>query len=238
MCQLIVVKVMTMMSQPRFRFEKKSRIPEETMFRNKKSRKNERGQNFVELALTLPIILVLFFGMIEIGFAVRSYIVVANSAREGARFGARGVHTPLSDIFSIVDTSLSSGVSADYFGPDANTTIIVTQIDIDVDGSYLIYDRLVHGDLTVVSEICEPKDKPCGVGRLEVEDFINANVTFNTYPELCNTSLGCQGDFVVVEVFHLQDTAILSGFAREIIPYPFPINSNAVMSILHRRAPS
>lgn len=208
------------------------------MFRSKKSQKNERGQNFVELALTLPIILVLFFGMMEIGLAIHSYVIVANAAREGARFGARGVHVPLNDIFSIVDTGLSSGIAADYFGSDANTTIIVTQIDIDEDGSYLIYDRLVHGDLPVVSEICEPKDKPCDVSRLDVEDFIDANLTFNAYSELCNVTSGCQGDFVVVEVFHLQDTAILSGFAREFIPYPFPINSSAVMSILQHRAPS
>lgn len=208
------------------------------MFPNKKSQKKERGQNFVELALTLPIILLLFFGMIEIGFATHSYVVVANAAREGARFGARGVHVPLSDIFTIVDTGLSSGITADYFGSDANTTIIVTQIDIDVDGSYLIYDRLVHGDLPAASEICEPKDEPCGVGRLKVEDFIDANLTFNAYSELCNATAGCQGDFVVVEIFHLQDTAILSGFAREFIPYPFPINSSAVMRVLHHRAPS
>ncbi len=208
------------------------------MFRSSNSRDGERGQNFVELALTLPIILLLFFGMIEIGLATHSYIVVANAAREGARFGARGVHVPLSDITSVVETGLSKSISVEFTGAEANTTIIVTQIDIDQDGSYVIYDRVIYGDLTVTSAICEPIDAPCASGKLELQDFIDANMSFNASPELCQDTGGCNGDFVVVEVFHSQDTAILSGFAREIIPYPFSINSRAVMRVLHRRVSS
>lgn len=208
------------------------------MFRSKRAPNKERGQNFVELALTLPIILVLFFGMIEVGLAIHSYVVVANATREGARFGGRGVHVPISDITSVVETGMSKSISVELTGADANTTIIVTQIDIDADGSYVIHDRSTYGDLPVVSEICEPADKPCDVSRLDVEDFIDANLTFNAHSNLCQAGTGCKGDFVVVEVFHLMDTSILFGFAREIIPYPFPINSTAVMRVLHQRASS
>jgi hypothetical protein len=207
------------------------------MLRRRSVRLKEKGQNFVELALTLPIIIVLFFGMIEIGLATQSFLVVANSAREGARFGARGVHVPMKDIIAIVETSMNKSIAADYFGSDANTTVIVTQIDLDEDGTYTIYDKLVHGDLAVASEICEPMDQPCGVDRLDLQDFIDANLTFNAYSELCQSDSGCNGDFVVVEIFHLQDTAIVSGLVRDFIPFPFPINSSAVMRILHHRAP-
>jgi hypothetical protein len=220
-----------------FKFTRMKEV-EVRMMRCRKSQNGDRGQNFVELALILPIILVLFFGMIEVGFAVHSYVIVANSAREGARFGARGVHVPLSDITGIVETSMSKSISADYFGSDANTTIIVTQIDLDEDGSYVIYDRLIHGNLPVVSKICEPSATPCDVSSLEVQDFIDANLTFNAYPELCRASAGCIGDFIVVEIFHSHESPILSGFARELIPHPFQINSSAVMRVLHHRAPS
>jgi hypothetical protein len=208
------------------------------MFQRRFNRLNEKGQNFVEMALTLPIIIVLFFGMIEIGLATHSFLVVANSAREGARFGARGVHVPMNDIIDIIETSMNQGLGADYFGSDANTTVIVTQIDIDDDGTYTIYDKLVHGDLAVVSAICEPHDAPCGVDLLELQDFIDANNTFNAHPELCESTFGCKGDFVVVEVFHLQETSVVSGLVRDFIPYPFPINSSAVMRVLHTRASS
>ena len=46
-----------------------------------------RGQSLVELALTLPVILVMLFGIIELGRAFLIYSEVSNAAREGARYG-------------------------------------------------------------------------------------------------------------------------------------------------------
>ena len=49
-----------------------------------------QGQSLVELALIFPILLLFFVGLIEVGWALHSYLVVANANREGARFAARG----------------------------------------------------------------------------------------------------------------------------------------------------
>lgn len=46
---------------------------------------NERGQALVEFIIVLPVLLVLVFGIIEFGNAWRTYQVVTNTAREGAR---------------------------------------------------------------------------------------------------------------------------------------------------------
>ena len=48
----------------------------------------ERGQALLEFALVVPIFLVLVFGIIDFGWALRSWITVTNAAREGARIGA------------------------------------------------------------------------------------------------------------------------------------------------------
>lgn len=48
-------------------------------------RRRGRGQSLVELALALPLLLVLVFGIIEFGVAFRTYQIVTNVAREGAR---------------------------------------------------------------------------------------------------------------------------------------------------------
>ncbi len=45
----------------------------------------DRGQVLIEFALVLPMLLVLFFGIIEFGNAWRIYQLVTNTAREGAR---------------------------------------------------------------------------------------------------------------------------------------------------------
>lgn len=52
-----------------------------------KRRGKRRGQSMVELALVLPILLLIVLGLIEFGRAFFIYTVVSNAAREGARFG-------------------------------------------------------------------------------------------------------------------------------------------------------
>ena len=95
-----------------------------------------QGQSFVEMAVILPLILLVFFGMVEVGFAAHSYLIVTNASREGARFGSRGVHVPTDEISTVVETALENGLDIIYDGADANTTIIITQIDIDENGTY------------------------------------------------------------------------------------------------------
>jgi hypothetical protein len=53
-------------------------------------RARQRGQSAVELALIAPFLLLLMLGTVEIGNALNSYVTLVNSAREGARLGARG----------------------------------------------------------------------------------------------------------------------------------------------------
>lgn len=45
----------------------------------------ERGQAVIELALTLPLLLVIVLGIFDFGFMFQRYEVVTNAAREGAR---------------------------------------------------------------------------------------------------------------------------------------------------------
>ena len=52
-----------------------------------RGRELERGQSLVEFVLALPILLVIVFGIIEFATAWRTYQVITNVAREGARFG-------------------------------------------------------------------------------------------------------------------------------------------------------
>lgn len=49
-------------------------------------RQSEQGQSLVEFALTLPVLLLLVLGTIDIGMGFRTYIALSNAAREGARW--------------------------------------------------------------------------------------------------------------------------------------------------------
>ncbi|MGE5418106.1 MAG: TadE/TadG family type IV pilus assembly protein [Acidobacteriota bacterium] len=52
--------------------------------------KSNRGQSLVELAIVLPILLVLIFGIVEFGRVLSAYLIIENLARDGARYGAVG----------------------------------------------------------------------------------------------------------------------------------------------------
>jgi Flp pilus assembly protein TadG len=54
------------------------------------SRKRERGQAFVELAIAVPLLFILVFAVIEFGLIISDQETVTHAAWDGARVGARG----------------------------------------------------------------------------------------------------------------------------------------------------
>lgn len=52
--------------------------------------RSSRGQAILELALVLPVLLLLVFGIVEFGRIFHAYLVVTQAAREGARVGVVG----------------------------------------------------------------------------------------------------------------------------------------------------
>jgi hypothetical protein len=53
-------------------------------------RRGRRGQSLVELALAMPVLLIMLSGLLEFGFALNQYLNALDAAREGARFAADG----------------------------------------------------------------------------------------------------------------------------------------------------
>ena len=49
--------------------------------------KRQSGQALVELALVLPLLLILAFGIVEFGLLMYNKAVITNASREGARVG-------------------------------------------------------------------------------------------------------------------------------------------------------
>lgn len=62
-----------------------------------RAQRTSRGQGLVEFALVLPVLLLIFMGILDFGRAIFAYNSLANAAREGARV-------------AIVDQSVVGGV--------------------------------------------------------------------------------------------------------------------------------
>jgi len=50
--------------------------------------KHERGQSLVEIAISLPVIILLLLGTIDFGMAIFSYAIIRDAAQEGALYGS------------------------------------------------------------------------------------------------------------------------------------------------------
>lgn len=198
---------------------------------------SERGQNLVEITLLLPILLVVFFGMIEVGWWVHRYITVATAAREGARYGSRGLHLPTAEIADVTRVAIAGSMSVILEGSDANTTIIVTEVDVDPDGTYTVYETTTLGVLPVSSAICFVD--PCDSDSINLKIVRDENVTFNGNPILCTEvpAIGCRNDLVVVEIFHRHKLVLGTVFATEFLPTVIPVDAQGVMRVLVERPP-
>ncbi|MBC8333207.1 MAG: pilus assembly protein [Anaerolineae bacterium] len=51
-------------------------------------RKHDSGQSFIELALVIPLLLMLIAGLVEVGFFIHSYLTLLDLTREAARFAS------------------------------------------------------------------------------------------------------------------------------------------------------
>jgi hypothetical protein len=201
--------------------------------RFRKSSDSRRGQNFVELALLLPPLLVLLMGMMEIGFLIHSYSSVAVAAREAARFGARGLHLTLDEIADVAWTAMEVSLQAN----ESNTAIIVTEIDIDPDGSIVRNKSKKFGTIDAVSEVC--LTEICAPGLIDVDAMQDENAAFSADAERCSESagFGCRNDFVIVEIFFDHDLKMATPFVDFFLELPVRIDQQGIMRVLVRRSP-
>jgi hypothetical protein len=55
---------------------------------NARQRRKTRAQSLVEFAITLPVLILLFAGLVEFGFALNFYLSLMDATREAARFAS------------------------------------------------------------------------------------------------------------------------------------------------------
>jgi hypothetical protein len=104
------------------------------------------GQSVVELAVTLPVLLIVMLGMINLGILVNAQIILTQAAWEGARAGATLTDPPNGD------AEITGAVQAALIGLDASA------VQIDIDPAQNEYPRDQPGPL--------PRGHPLSV-RLE-----------------------------------------------------------------------
>lgn len=78
------------------------------------SQDKEKGQNLVELALLMPVMILLLALLLDVGRAFNAYMVITNAAREGARYGSQSPDHPS----GIVQTARAEAARGGLVGAD------------------------------------------------------------------------------------------------------------------------
>jgi Flp pilus assembly protein TadG len=73
--------------------------------------RDDRGAELIEMAIVLPILLMVFAAIIDFGFLFQRYEVVTNAAREGARLATLPNYTVVDVQARVADYLASSGLS-------------------------------------------------------------------------------------------------------------------------------
>jgi hypothetical protein len=101
----------------------------------------EAGQSLVEMALIMPLLLLMLLGVLEVGWALRGYLVLSNANREATRFSARGRYldfnqtTPNAIGYPLVVShtlaSLAGQLPVDLYPDSTNGGIIISHYVVD-----------------------------------------------------------------------------------------------------------
>ena len=95
-----------------------------------KPKVNEKGQNLVELALILPLILVILIGVLDLGRIFFAQIAVANAAREGVRYLTTHPADGLGNTFIKTKEAASDQASFSGLNLDSSKFTVVAECDI------------------------------------------------------------------------------------------------------------
>jgi hypothetical protein len=100
-----------------------------------RSRRAIRGQSLVEVALLLPVLLVVLVAAIDLGRVLDASIVLSNSARTGARFGSIYPADHGSIRIRVIDWANNSGL--------VFTGVVLTTSNVDISSSTYPGDPIV-----------------------------------------------------------------------------------------------
>lgn len=121
----------------------------------KKYIKNEKGQSIVELAILLPIILIILMGVFESGRVMNAYLIINHASREGARSASLGdSDTEILETVSLSSNTLNSSNMSVTISPSSRNRgdSVTVNIGYDVDIIVPIIESIIPNPFHIETE--------------------------------------------------------------------------------------
>lgn len=119
--------------------------------------RGQRGFSAIEMVITLPFLLILFVGVIELGYGLIQYLTLTKLVQNGARYAVTSItgtgnpnfndETVKAAIRCVVVTNSSSDLSADTCDVDENKPIKnlhPSDVTITADNNFVQVDAAYH----------------------------------------------------------------------------------------------
>jgi len=122
-----------------------------------KKLRDGKGQALVELAIMLPLILIILMGIFEFGRVFNAYLIVSHASREGARSAVVGdgdteIITTIKDsLFYLDPTKLTINLSPNESMRSRGSSVTVS-LRYDIDIIVPIIDSIIPNPLTLESK--------------------------------------------------------------------------------------
>jgi Flp pilus assembly protein TadG len=140
-----------------------------------KSRNREKAQTMVEFMLVFPFILLITYGIIEVGRAVFIYSAVNIAAREGARYGIAA-----GDVGGIPQYADCQGIR----NAVRKTAFLISIPDSNI--------NIQYDNGSTIKSSCPPSTDPKDLNRIKLGDRIIVTVTAR-YDPVIGGFLGIKG---------------------------------------------
>lgn len=166
---------------------------------------SKKGQSLVEIAIIAPILIFIMIGVFEVGYALRSQLVIVQASREAARFASRPDYLDLErgDIgYELVVTHARTSIAnqIDYDGFVADSAIVISNIVVDT------------------HQPCDPKKREDPV----ILSDADSGFEYVDYWPNCDCSLVVTNPYIPVDTRHPNTDSHYKYKA----PSEFPVDSN------------
>ena len=123
--------------------------------------RNKKGQSVVEMALLLPVLLLILLGIIEFGRIYGAYMIISNAARDGARVGSVGgtysqiQTTDLNDSSALNPLDINVTTSTSGSGGRGDSITVTVGYDIQIMAPFLgiVVDNPMHLEVDMTMRI-------------------------------------------------------------------------------------
>ena len=184
-----------------------------------------RGQSLLEFALALPVLLILFLGLIELAMAMRAQLVLTNANREAARYASHGAFTD-EQVIERTLFAFADQLPVELSGPDANTGIIITRFHIPSgDGAPTYEEPYITGTLTYSDDGGDVFDTPSQIEPASYAQQLKEQ----------NEGFFTANDVVLVETYYHHRQVLHAPLVEWFIPEPIVLYRRTAMRISRPR---